>query len=306
MYKKMLIPLDGSEVAEIVFVYAKELAARHGIDIFVLQVCSPQEHELDPMHRAYVERAVETIRQQSEEVQKRTGIQYGKAIETRGELTFGDPAEEILRYVDENGIDLILMATHGRSGLKRWVMGSVADKVLRASNVPVWLVRAGTAEEIVYDQWPQRTMLVSLDGSDVAEAVLPHVEAIAKQWDAEPADVVLLRICELQVLPPDYPVNRLSVWEKHAEQEMARCKRIAEQYLAEKEKHLNDIGIKVRSEVLTGKPAEEIIDCANRNPFSIIFMATHGRSGLSRWAYGSVTEKVLQGVSSPLLLVRPQ
>ena len=65
------------------------------------------------------------------------------------------------------------MATHGRSGIRRWIMGSVADKVLRASKVPVWLVRAGIPEEIVYVKWPKITVLVPLDGSELAESLLP-------------------------------------------------------------------------------------------------------------------------------------
>ena len=73
-----------------------------------------------------------------------------------------------------------------------------------------------------------------------------------------------------------------------------------------KEKQLKDISISVRSEVLVGKAADEIVDYANKNPFNLIVMATHGRSGLSRWVYGSVAENVLLGVSSPIFLVRPR
>jgi nucleotide-binding universal stress UspA family protein len=190
-------------------------------------------------------------------------------------------------------------------------MGSVADKVLRASKVPVWLVRAGIPEEIVYDKWPTRTMLVPLDGSKLAESVLPHVEAVAKQRGAELLDVVLLRVYEHPVIPSDYPRAMPLSWEEHVEQEMVKARRESEQYLAGVEKRLKDVGLRVRSEVLAGKtlwanPADEIIDYANRNPFNLIVMTTHGRSGISRWAYGTVAEKVLLGASSPILMVRPK
>lgn len=311
MYKRILVPLDGSELAEVVFVYIKELAGRLGPDVILLRVYSPGERELLPMYQAYVERAAEIISRQSEEVRKRIGIQPGgKAVEARGELAVGYPAEEILRYADENNIDFILMATHGHSGIRRWAMGSVADKVLRASKIPVLLVRAGIPEEIVYDKWPKRTILVPLDGSELAETVLPHVEMLAKQHGAELVDVVLLRVCEHPVIPSDYPPTMRLSWEEHVKQEMARVRRVSEQYLAGLEKRLKDVGLRVRSEVLVGKtlggnPADEIIDYANRNPFNLIVMATHGRSGLSRWAYGSVAERVLLGVSCPIFLVRP-
>ena len=313
MYKRMLVPLDGSELAEVVFTYAKELAGRLSLDVTLLHVCSPTEQELAPMHRSYTEHMAGIVKLQVEAIQKKVGIQPGgKAVEVRGELVVGYPAEEILSYADENDIDLILMSTHGRSGIRRWAMGSVADKVLRASKVPVWLVRAGIPEEVVYDKWPSRTILVPLDGSELAESVLPHVEAVAKQRGAEIVDVILLRVCEPPIISSDYPEAIMPLsWEEHVEQQMALCKRASEKYLASVEKRLKDAGLKVRSEALVGKPplgnpANEIIDYANRNPFNLIVMATHGRSGISRWAYGSVAARVLLGVSSPLFLVRPR
>lgn len=306
----MLVPLDGSELAEVVFTYAKELAGRLDLEVMLLHVASPSVREFVPMHRAYIQRAAEVVRRQARKVQERTGIQPGgKPVEARGELVVGYPAEEILRYADENAVDLILMATHGRSGLRRWVMGSVADKVLRASKAPVWLIRAGIPEETPYDQWPITTILAPLDGSELAESALPHVEALAKQRGTEPVEVVLLRVCEPLAMPsyyipelPDTPLN----WGEYMQQETTKCKRMAKEYLAGVEKRLKDKGISVRSEVLVGKTADELVDYANKNPFNLIVMATHGRAGLSRWVYGSVAEYVLLGVSSPVLLIRTQ
>ncbi len=314
MYKKMLVPLDGSELSEVVFPYAKELAGRLGLDVILLHVHSPGEGETLPLHRTYIEHKAEVVRCQSEEVRGKVGGGVGgKTPRVRGELAAGYPAEEILRYAEENEIDLILMATHGRSGIRRWVMGSVADKVLQASKVPVWLVRAGVPEGIVYDKWPRRTILVPLDGSELAEAVLPHVEALAKQRGAELLDVVLLRVCEpiaaLGYYPPSARFETTTgavhvMPQDYARGEAARQRIIAEQYLAELGKRLEGAGLKVGSEVHTGDPAAEIINYARNNPFNLIIMATHARSGLSRWAYGSVAAKVLQGVTSPIFLVR--
>jgi len=305
---KMLITLDGSEMAEVVFTYAKELAGRLDLDVILLLVVSPTLREFIPMHQAYIQRAAETIKRQSKEVQKRSGIQSGgKAIKVRGELTEGYPAEEILRYADENAVDLILIATHGRSGIRRWNMGNVADKVLRASKVPVLLVRAGVPDEPVYDKWPNITLLVPLDGSELAESVLPHVEALAKQRGAEPVNVTLLRICEPPAIPPSYSPELSGVplnWGEYMEQEVARCKQVSTAYLATIENQFKDIGISVQSEVLVGKASDVIVGYANNNPFTLIVMATHGRSGLSRLVYGSITANTISGVSCPILLVR--
>ena len=305
MYKRMLVPLDGSRLAELALIYAKELAGRLDIDMILLHVRSQGDSELDPIHRVYVQKTSETVEREAQEIQQRMGIRPGgKAVRVHGELAVGSSAEEILRYVDKNDIDLILMTTHGHSGIKRWAIGSVADKVLRASRVPVCLVRAGIPRDIVGDKWLTKTMLIPLDGSELAESVLPHVEALAKQRGSKPVDVVLLSICELPVSPslrsPDMFVSR----EEYEKQEIAGRKQASEQYLSDVEKRLKGSGINVRTEVLVGKPADEIIDYANKNRFNLIVISTHGESGVSRWAYGSVADKVLHGASSPVFLVR--
>jgi len=301
------VPLDGSELAEVVFAYAKEIAGRLDLEVTLLHVCGPEERERLPMYRAYVERAAEIIKRHSKEVQERTGIQPGGRLAgARGELVAGHPAEEILHFADENDIDLILMATHGRSGIRRWAMGSVADKVLRASEVPVLLVRAGIPEESTYDEWPRRTILVPLDGSELAESVLPHVEALAKRRGAEPVDVALISVCEPPAISFAYSEAMMPLdWDKRVEQEKAICKRASRRYLSRIEKQLKDVGLRVRSDVLVGHPAEEILRFADENHVDLILMSTHGRSGIRRWARGSVAEKVLVGVSSPILMVRP-
>jgi len=303
----MLVPLDGSELAEVAFTYAKNLACSlRGTEVILLHVYSPEESGLVPKHRAYIEQAADTIRRQSERVQE-TGVQSrARAIKALGGLAMGNPAEEILRYADMNDIDLILMATHGRSGISRWATGSVAYKVLRASKVPVWLVRAGIAEEIIEDKLPSRTILIPLDGSKLAESVLPHVEALAKQWADGKVEVVLLRVCQPPVVSSDYPSDMPLSWEEHVELETAKCKLVAGPYLAEIEKRLKEAGLKVHQEVPLGKPAEAIIDYALSNRVSLIAMITHGRSGISRWAYGSVAEEVMLGAFTPVLLVKSQ
>jgi nucleotide-binding universal stress UspA family protein len=308
MYKRMLVPLDGSELAESVFTYAKELAGKLNIDVILLNVCTPEENEFVPMHQAYIDHAAEVILSQLQKVGKPKATEpAGKGIKMTGELAVGYPAEEIIRYSEENKIDLILMATHGRSGLKRWTLGSVADKVLRASKIPVLLIHPRVPDEIVYDKWPKQTILVPLDGSELAETVLPHVETMAKQRGPQLVDVTLLRICEPPAIPsyyapelPDAPLN----WGEYMQQETARCKQIATEYLTKVEERLKEKKISVHSEILVGRTADQIVDFVNKNPYSIIVMATHGRSGLSRWVYGSITDNILQGVCCPMLLIR--
>ncbi|MBM3156020.1 MAG: universal stress protein [Chloroflexi bacterium] len=303
MYKTALVPLDGSELAEVVFNYARELAGRLGIDLILLHVYSPEEAASEPMRRTYLERVAEIIRRTSEEAREKAGIRYGdKPVKVTVHVSPGYPPDEILKYADANDVDLILMATHGRTGVKRWTMGSVADKVLRASKVPVWLVRAEVPEEIVHDKWPTRKLLALLDGSEVAEAVLPHVEAVAKQRGAEQVEVILLTVSEAALLPSYYPATIPLNWEDHVE----RTRRSDEEYLVKVEKRLKEAGLNVRHEVIAGRAADVIVDYVNRNSINLIVMSTHGRSGISRWVFGSVAEKLLVGVTSPILLIRPR
>lgn len=310
MYKRMLVPLDGSELAEVALSYAKELAGRLDLELFLLHVYDPHGSESQFIRLLYIERGAEIAEMQSRGVQTKTGATPGgKAVEARGEGVAGHPAEEIIRFASENNIDLILMATHGRSGVKRWVLGSVADKVLPAAEVPIWLVRAAIPEEIVHivhDEWPKRTMLIPLDGSKLAESVLPHVEALAKQRGAELVQIVLLRVTEEPFITSDYPEASMQLtWEEHVRRIKEHFGQKAERYLVEVQQRLAKAGLNVRSEVLMGKPADEIISYAHNNHPNLVVMATHGYSGINRWEYGSVADKVLHGVTSPIFMVRP-
>ncbi|MFC2026471.1 universal stress protein [Chloroflexota bacterium] len=304
MHKRILVPLDGSDFAEAILIYARSLACSlKGIEMDLLHVYSPDEYGLVPKHRAYIEWAVDAIRSQPGKGNGGAKPETGE-IKVRGKLAAGKPAEEILHYADKNGIDMILMATHGCSGINRWAMGSIAYKVLRAAKIPVWLVRDGIAEEIIKDKLPERKILVPLDGSKLAESVLPYVESLAKQWADGRVEIVLLRACQPPVVSSDYPSDMPLSWEEQVELEAAKCKLVAGPYLAEIEKRLKETGLEVHKEVPLGKPDEEIINYAINNRVNLIAMITHGRSGISRWAYGSVAEEVMLGAYTPVLLVR--
>jgi len=307
MYRKMLVPLEASELAVVAFPYAKEIAARLDLDVILLHVHSPEERSASSQLQADIEHRAEILKRQLDEVRKRIRVDSeAKLVQVRGEVAAGSPAEVILRFADENDIDVIVMATHARSGVKRLVVGSVAEKVLRKSSVPIWLVRPGAPEEAIYDQWPGKMLLVPLDGSELAEAVLPHVEVLAKQRGTEPVEVVLTRICTLPTAPVygDFTTSAGLMHYDYIEAELARRKQMAGKYLAEIEGSLKSAGLLVRSEVLDGRPAEQIINYANAHPCNVIVMSTHARSGPRRLALGSVAAEVLRGASTPMVLVK--
>ncbi len=308
MYKSMLVPLDGSELAEVVLPYAEELAARLRLEVVCLHVYGVGEDDPASVHRAYVERVADSVTAHTEEIQRQMGsAPRTEHVRIQGVVARGHPPEEILRYADNHDISLILMATHGRSGIGRWVMGSVADRVLRASSAPVLLVRASAAGETPWYALPKRTLLVPLDGSELAEQVLPHVQQLSGQAGSRPGSVVLLRVCEPPSILADYPESTMRLtWKEHMEEARALARKEAMEYLVRQEKQLIESGLKARAEVLLGDAAESIIRFANQEMPNIVVMATHGRTGIGRWAYGSVADKILQGSSSPVFLVRPR
>lgn len=142
MYKKVLVPLDGSALAESVLPHAVALAKGCNIpEVWLLQAEEPlpvTEGMTESMLKVHEQRRSESLRYLERTSQRLTK----DGVSVKYEVQEGEAGETIVRFAEKNGVDLIIMATHGRSGVSRWVFGSVADKVLRAARVPVLLVRA--------------------------------------------------------------------------------------------------------------------------------------------------------------------
>jgi nucleotide-binding universal stress UspA family protein len=219
------------------------------------------------------------------------------SIKAEALLLYGSAADKILDYAAQNESDLIVMATHGRSGISRWWMGSVAQKVVSEAATPVLLVRSKRARKTETARKAHfRNILAPLDGSDIGQAALPYTEALAKEIGAS---VSLLQV----VSPPgtiEASVLGGSDWRKFVK----AMHDAAENYLGGIAERLSKKGIKATYEVLTGDPADRIVEYAVDKKVSLIAMSTHGRTGLARWVLGSVTDKVLHGAKMPMWLIR--
>lgn len=145
-------------------------------------------------------------------------------------------------------------------------------------------------------------MLVPLDGSKLAECVLPHVEKLAKGCNVK--EVILFRICEPLSIPSDYPASLPASWEEHVDQMTTYAQQQCSLYLGDVEKQLKDLGLNVRTESCLGKAADEIVDYASKNEVDLIVMASHGRSGVSRWTHGNVADRVFRSTCVPILMVK--
>lgn len=301
MYNKILVPLDGSELAECVLPHVEAIATGNKVAVTFLYVIQPLDV---PLTKSDFKSRIESEAKAAAHDYLKgliAKLKYKEAAQ--GKVILGKVADNIVDYATKNKMDIIIMATHGRSGVSRWVSGSVAEKVLHASKVPIWLIRA-CEPKAVYQQGRKINMLVTLDGSELAEKVLSHVKELAEHLGPKSADITLLRVCELFFPPYTYPPPTPLSWEEYLEYETKRCTEICQTYLSKVEEQLKSDGLNVRSIVPTGTPANVIVDYANKSAVDLIVMATHGRTGLSRWALGSVADKVVTGATSPIFLVR--
>ncbi len=296
MYERILVPLDGSELAQIALPYAEKLARALGSRIILIYVSELTEDHYNHMHQFYLRQMVETTKQDAEAFPDKQGL---GTIKVESAILVGDPADQILGYAEKQDIGLIVMSTHGRSGIKRWAMGSVADKVLRAAKQPVALIRAkGARPDMVGERPLLSRIIVALDGSKESKAVIHYIEELASKLQSE---VILL-----QVIVPEHHIYATGGAEYgvYNEQQLESMKKLGRASLEEIVTGLKQKGISARAEILLGPAAETIINFADQIHATLVAMTTHGRSGVSRWARGSVAERVLQAGNTPLLLVR--
>lgn len=289
MYKTIIVPLDGSELAEVALPFAEESVGRTGVDLVLLSVRQPQDDHSPRMMQSYLEKIADQARIDAEKYQKSPG---GQPVNVTWKILQGNPAEEIVAFAEKEEGNRIVMATHGQSGSTRWGLGSIADKITKASNIPVTLIRAKGSQPEVRKGF-YNNILATLDGSKASEVILPHVEDMAKSWGAA---VTLFMVFQMESITVTYEAV------KNAES----LKTASISYL---EKITNDLkakGINAKYVLidLAEDVAAEINKYTTQNSIDLVVMATHGRSGPRRWILGSVTNKVLHEGNTPIMLVR--
>jgi len=300
MYSKILVPLDGSTVAEQVLPYVRFLAARLQIPARLLGVVDPAAIAVSGLSHdpRYIGRLTEDGRRASESYLARLSKTFSENSVTCC-VEIGQPEVVIIETAAQNKGTLVAMATHGRTGMSRWLLGSVAEKVLRGSTNPLLLVRAGEGGR-GDGSLKIETVIVPLDASPLAETVLRDVTDLAK--------VLQLKI----ILAHAYnvPLSAYYGAEDYGSPDYrslaAQLKDEAHKYLDRKVEELKGGGLAQVSSVLSeGFAAEEIIALTRSEPDSLLAMCTHGYSGVKRWVLGSVTEKVVRHCGDPVLVVRP-
>ena len=301
MYTRMLIPLDGSKLSENVLPYARVLAGALGLRIDLLSVVESLDfaRTTHAGHMRSVDSIVEaTMRAGEQYLQDVVAPSFTGIVVDNCFVEQGNPEAIIIERAARDKGTLIGMATRGRSGIHRWLMGSVAEKVLRGAANPLLLVR-GDEQGKSDGAATLKSIIVPLDGSKRAETVLPQAMELVKKLSLE---IVLTRAYQI----PVYAYGGAdAVYLPNVDALLTQLREETGAYLEAKVNELRANGIeKVSSIPLVGSGADEIIDLARKTPDNLIAMCTHGRSGVDRWVLGSVTEKVVRHSGDPVLVVR--
>jgi nucleotide-binding universal stress UspA family protein len=301
MFEKILVPLDGSPLAQAILPYVAMVAKGLHSRVILFHVAETALDHEAPEQKTYAHETVERIRPMAENYLAGVAEEFRRdGIDVETKVAGGRAVPQIVEYAEQEDVGLIAMSTHGRSGLTRWVVGSVADKILRGCERPVLLVRPRDEGASGEAEGRLSKIIVPLDGSKDAEAALPFAEELSKALGLE---IILIQVIGIEtavhfvpMAPDNWPVpsdilRRLDV--------------VASGYLTGLAKQLKDRGLTVQWDVLRGATGPRIVEFAKETPTSLVVMTTHGRSGFRRWVMGSVTDAVVRHTGEPVLVVGP-
>ena len=310
MTRRILVPLDDSELSEEVVSWADELAGTMDADVELVRVL-----ERDAASEAVLGEVALTERlsassttasppstssmqlaaseQEARLALSRVRSRFQRVRNIDLTVLHGDPASAVVRRAEEIDASVIAMATHGRTGLARTVLGSVAGEVLRRSSIPVLLVRRGLTMPA---HSPER-VLVPLDTSEVGAAALQAAQPLAQElrWR-----IILFHALDLPapILQVQGAAIPLGLPPRDAPGEVVA-------YLEGLADDLKRDGIDVEIRLGAGPAAEATVLAAEETGAGMIAMSTHGRSGIARWVLGSVAEGVIARTHVPVLVLRP-
>jgi nucleotide-binding universal stress UspA family protein len=294
MFERILVPLDGSFRAEVILSQLDRILRRKDSKVILLRVVDPDVQALQSAKSGYRRGEREEAEKYIEDlVQKYSG----RGARVSGKVGSGRIAETILEVAQGERASMIAMTTHGRSGLPRWIMGSVAEKVVQASPVPVLLVRSfwsepgGSERQATAEEMAIRKILVPVDGSATSEAAVGPTKEIAELFGAE----VTVLHAEFPLIVPGPEVGSFPA--------MAPTPSEKDDVTANPADAFRKAGVKVSRVTELGDPAGVILDQSRALGADMIVMATHGRSGVSRWLLGSVADRVFRHAAVPTLIV---
>lgn len=301
----ILVPHDGSALADSALPYVSTLARGTGASVELLRVLE----ELKPIYDVGGRELI-WIDPSQPRAELKSPEFLGPAAERLADdgvkaktvVRVGDPRTEILAEAVSLDRPLILLASHGRGGLTRMVVGSVASRVLQLAKCPVLLIRAREVKERP-DHASLQRITVPLDGSELAEKAIPYAVSLTESLGGR---LHLVRVAETyrdEISGTPSHIFTSPSYKAMLEQ-FDVLEREARQYLEGTVERLGAKSITVTWEVLSGDPWRQLLRYVERDEPDLIVMTTHGRGGIARWFYGSVSDRLLTSASAPLLLIR--
>lgn len=296
----IVVPLDGSEVSEAALPVARAFVADTGARVLLVSVV-----DVSTEFAAWVQDSTDADDFKQEQVRTQeylNGIatQFD-GVEVQTVIPSGRPEVEILHVVDHADDPIVVMSSHGRSGFNRLLVGSVASRVVTSAECPVVVVHASDEGEPASDIGSIESILVPLDGSEFAENAL---EAVQKTLASKKLQIHLVRMPETvrwASMPDAAGAASYQMFETY----MEAATEEAQLYLAKVAARLEKRGHSVNWEVRVGIIADEIAAAALEHNVDLVVIATHGRTGFRRVVMGSVAERVLREIPTPLMMVRP-
>jgi len=310
MYRSILVPLDGSTFAEHALPLALTIARRAGATIQLVHVRDPQvlahpeavayydqilETRLKIGQRNYLDRVVDRLRTVS-------------SVHVTGTLLEGEIVATLRVTASSSNTDLVIMASHGRGPFERFWLGSVADGLVRELSVPLLLIRPPECAVDFTQEKVLKHFLLPLDGSLFAEQIIKPATALGTLMDS---DYTLLRV--VQPAFPDYLHLEGYVLGHEALSVRDQIERMQAQLLKDTQEYLDRVADPLRAESLriqtrvlvNPHPASGILKQTTNGINDMVAIESHCRRGLSRFLIGSVADKVLRGVSVPMLVHHP-
>jgi nucleotide-binding universal stress UspA family protein len=307
-----LFPLDGSTTALQVLPYAKVIARSTGAAIALLQSLNESPRELittvshsvmtpksfPPPAEAWRQLKASALAATQAKLEQEAAHLKAEGFQVTTITVEEDAADAIVQEAEKDPGTLIAISTHGRSGIGRWMMGSVTDKVVRQAINPVLVVRARAGE--VTSSAPQlKQVVLPLDGSERSGIAVTHAIEMAKALNV---GVTLVRSISPMAYGDTFADYVPSMYENLADE----IKTDVQDFLAHQAQQLRAAGVaNVAEKAVDGYAASAILDEVGEVGDSIVVMATHGRAGIGRWVLGSVSDRVIRHSTGPVLVVRP-
>ncbi len=298
MLNLVLVPLDGSPLAERALPYATLLAERACAPLLLARVVPHPSHPGQAEGEEGESRDAQDYLRGVADRLAEAGVTAEVAVIHHDSGT-SNAASSLLEEARRREANLIVMSTHGRSGLGRWVYGSVAEAVMADAEIPVLLVRSWEETPAVAPLAERPLLLVPLDGSTLAEQALPVAESFADELSGE---LLLLQ----SVLRPDVLTAPDRWITSSLEEDTVTLMIEARDYLRTVADRYWSQGREVRVETRVGDPSHVITATAQERGAAMVVMTSHGYSGAVRLVFGSVASAVLRQGRVPVLLIGPK